>query len=414
MLSRDYTLRAKEQFIKEQLSYNDKLINVRFIYILVLTIAAISSSIVDQTISPTPFLIIGVVAFAVNVALWFSFRQFRKNTNEFVTFLMVLQILTDVILASFVIYSQGGDQSRATILYALPLLSSAVLFNRALVFLAAFTSVIGYVVSVLLEHSSNYDGDLDVLPLIFYPISFVIISVVVYFLAKSRSSDIASDAYKEVLAMLTHQLRHPLTATLAVADTLKNEKNISKKRLLELVDMIEKINYDGFNLVNNLLEGASDDHHRHLQKINAVEFTKDIASLCTYTYKREGDLNFTDSKSQLFIKVNPQQLRTAILNVIDNAFKYSDHGEPVYVYVTGTSEDVSISVTNASPEGAAEKLTKVISALDDAERPGFESEGTGVGIAIAAKIVKDMNGNIEVSQEDGAVTVKIILKRLNV
>jgi len=102
-------------------------------------------------------------------------------------------------------------------------------------------------------------------------------------------------------------------------------------------------------------------------------------------------------------------LREAIMNVVDNAIKYSARHGAIHVEVSSGPDAVTIAVTDRGVGIPVEHLDKIFDRFYrvDKARP---SGGTGLGLSIARWAVESNNGRIEVSsQPKHGSTFRIVL-----
>jgi signal transduction histidine kinase len=106
-------------------------------------------------------------------------------------------------------------------------------------------------------------------------------------------------------------------------------------------------------------------------------------------------------------------LAPAIVNLVDNAIKYTSGGS-VEVTALATSENVRVAVRDTGDGVAAEHLPRLFERFyrADASRAG---EGTGLGLAICAEIAEAHGGTIAVTSEPGGgSTFTVTLPRTSV
>jgi two-component system sensor histidine kinase ChvG len=95
------------------------------------------------------------------------------------------------------------------------------------------------------------------------------------------------------------------------------------------------------------------------------------------------------------IRGREADLETALLNLLDNALRYSPPESPVEVCVRGRagSAELSISVTDFGAGIAPENLPRI---FDRFFTTDAEGEGTGLGLAIVKSVVESHGGTIQV------------------
>ena len=114
------------------------------------------------------------------------------------------------------------------------------------------------------------------------------------------------------------------------------------------------------------------------------------------------------------VRVDPEQLRRVLVNLLDNSAKYRDRPEgTAEIAVEAGEEDVSIHVADDGPGVPEDALPKLFDAFyrSDPARKN-PAGGSGLGLAIAAKAVHNMGGQIHArNRPSGGLIVEITLRR---
>jgi signal transduction histidine kinase len=118
-----------------------------------------------------------------------------------------------------------------------------------------------------------------------------------------------------------------------------------------------------------------------------------------------------ETPKQVLVKADRMVLREAIMNVVDNAIKYSGRHAPIQVDVRWGRGTVTIAITDTGVGIPREHLDHIFDRfyrVDKARPRG----GTGLGLSIARWAVESNGGRIEVSsQPEHGSTFRIILPR---
>jgi two-component system phosphate regulon sensor histidine kinase PhoR len=104
----------------------------------------------------------------------------------------------------------------------------------------------------------------------------------------------------------------------------------------------------------------------------------------------------------LVVRFNPPLLEQAVVNLIDNASKYSNAGSAIEIAATQDSNAISIAVRDHGAGIASEHLPRLFERFYRVDKARSRSEGgTGLGLAIAKHIVLAHGGTISVSSRVG-------------
>jgi two-component system sensor histidine kinase ChvG len=108
------------------------------------------------------------------------------------------------------------------------------------------------------------------------------------------------------------------------------------------------------------------------------------------------DLRYLASVKEL--RGREMDLETALLNLLDNAVRFSPPGVPVEIEVTGGSDALSIAVRDHGPGISPANLPKVFDRFftTDADR-----DGTGLGLAIVETVIEAHGGTVRAESPPG-------------
>ena len=221
---------------------------------------------------------------------------------------------------------------------------------------------------------------------------FVVTSVVVSELATRarRRSFVAaeadalrrSDAAKTaVLHAVSHDLRSPLTAIRVAAGGLESGTLAldadDRAALLETI-RLETARLE--RLVANLLdlsrlEAGVAPAHRELWPVDEL-VSRSLEALGADAARIEVSL---DGEAPL-VSVDATQLERVLVNVLENALRFSSPADPVELVVSSTGDDVLVTIADRGPGLDPESLERIFEPFEHGRTGG---EGTGLGLAIA-------------------------------
>lgn len=212
----------------------------------------------------------------------------------------------------------------------------------------------------------------------------------------------------------SHELRTPLTAITGQLEvTLLKKRNVEEyeKTIQSVLDDIKKLN----QICNGLLEltyanNKADNLSNIKIRIDELlwEIRNDLLKIHP-EYQIEIDyLNMPDDENIMFTKGNMHLIRTALINVIDNACKYSPD-KLARVELDFNSNLIKIKVKDNGIGISEEEQKKIF-------RPFYRSsnalsfQGSGLGLALSKRIIEKYNGKVTLnSQLNKGTTVLIEL-----
>ena len=215
----------------------------------------------------------------------------------------------------------------------------------------------------------------------------------------------ASQAKTRFVAMMTHELRTPLNGVLGYAQLLRLEGGLSSRQDGHIGAMIQAGRHL-LSMIERVLDFASiESAHMVLQPevVSVRALTEDCVALISPLVTERGlglrVVNAYDAPPH--IVADPARLRQVVLNLLGNAVKYTDAGSVELRVLAG-----------AAPGGLRIEVADTGHGIDPASRDrlfqDFERleaattvEGAGLGLAIAARIVRLMGGTIDYAANPG-------------
>jgi two-component system sensor histidine kinase ChvG len=202
----------------------------------------------------------------------------------------------------------------------------------------------------------------------------------------------------EFAADVAHEFKSPLTSIRGAAELLAEgaaDDPEARRRFLGNIEL-DAARLD--RLVSRLLE---------LSRIEASEEQPqmvDLAALCRRAIDRsrtpDGEIVLSYTATVHLVRAREGDLETALLNLLDNAQRFSPAGVPVELSVRGQrgAPAVEISVTDRGPGILPEHLPRIFERFytTDAER-----DGTGLGLAIVRSVAMAHGGSVEVAKPEG-------------
>ncbi|MBV4436022.1 two-component system histidine kinase PnpS [Clostridium tyrobutyricum] len=206
----------------------------------------------------------------------------------------------------------------------------------------------------------------------------------------------------QFVANVSHELKTPLTSIRGFSETLryvKDDKN--KNKFLNIID-------DEANrltrLIDDILTLSNIENNKEVVKdridINSV--IRDVCYLMSSSAKKK-DIHIETNISEVpDIYGDKDRFKQMIINLIDNAIKYSDNGGRVKI---GTKFDVNKSIIWVEDNGVGiseEHKQRLFERFYRVDKARSRSQGgTGLGLAIVKHIVISFNGKIKVESKIG-------------
>ncbi len=223
-----------------------------------------------------------------------------------------------------------------------------------------------------------------------------------------------------IILSMPHELRTPLTIILGFSDLLLGEMNPDLDQIHDMARHINKAANRLYHLIENYLvyaqieTSASDaDFSKMLHDSTTPHprvVIEDQAIQKSQLYNRESDLKL-EVAEVAGIHVLEEYLKKMVEEVIDNAFKFSEQGTPVYVVGSQHEGRYLLQVTDHGRGMTAQQIRDV-GAYMQFNRMLHEQQGSGLGLVIARRLAElhDAELTIEsIPDHHTAVTMNLAL-----
>lgn len=215
----------------------------------------------------------------------------------------------------------------------------------------------------------------------------------------------------QFVANVSHELKTPLTSIKGFAETLKYvDDPINKEKFLNIID-------DEANrltrLINDILTLSHIENNTEMkkEKFNVNHIAKDVYNLMKNTAEKKNIQIVIVEEKDFTLNGDSDRFKQMLINLVDNAIKYSDNNGKIIIKTSCNDEEFFISVEDNGvgiPREHLERLFERFYRVDKAR--SRVQGGTGLGLAIVKHIVAAFNGNIQIESEIGKgtkFTVKI-------
>jgi two-component system sensor histidine kinase/response regulator len=219
--------------------------------------------------------------------------------------------------------------------------------------------------------------------------------------AENRSKD-------RFLAHLSHELRTPLSSILGYTELLM-QSDFSQQAENEL-GVIYRNGKHLLSLLNDVLDLskiAADKLELTLSEVNLDSMLADVYTLMRVSVLDKGlTLRFeSDQALPLVARLDATRVRQILINLINNAVKFTDKGEIVvkaWTQHVDNKEMLFFSIKDSGMGIAPEKQQLIFKPFEQiADVESRSVGGAGLGLAICAELLSRMQGNISLHSEIG-------------
>ena len=219
---------------------------------------------------------------------------------------------------------------------------------------------------------------------------------------RTRELEAANRFKSEFVARMSHEIRTPMNGVIGACELAMREASPPKIR--EYLDMIHSSAINLMDLVNDILDLSSIESGRIKFEANRFSLRDTVERIYDVFHEmiQEKDLEFAVDISPDIpdtIVGDALRLRQVMINLLGNAFKFTEKGEIVLRIELqgrhGSELELLFSVADTGIGIAAEQIPYLFDAFVQADnRPERIHRGTGLGLAISKKLAELMGGHI--------------------
>ncbi len=210
---------------------------------------------------------------------------------------------------------------------------------------------------------------------------------------------------KEFVANVSHELRTPLTAIQGLSETLMEFPDLVQEKRANFIGVIHTHSIRLESIIENLLTLSKIEKETEIDEIEFANESIDLALsnaifLCKdKALKRSIGIRLNSAEDITF-KHNSSLIEQAIINLLNNAIKYSDGHSEIKITVIKQENNINISIAdqgNGIPKEHLSRLFERFYRVDKAR--SRKLGGTGLGLSIVKHIALAHNGTISVESE---------------
>ncbi len=205
----------------------------------------------------------------------------------------------------------------------------------------------------------------------------------------------------DFIGIASHELRTPITAlkaSLQLLDTMKQGTNSKTASLITQANKsMHKITglIDDLLNVNNLKEGQLQLRKSHFRIGSAIDdCCMHVTAEGVFEIIRSGDLDAE-------VEADSERIQQVVINLVNNAMKYAHGTREIRIDAKKMENALQVSVTDQGPGIEKEKLPYLFNRFYRADLSSGQYSGLGLGLYIAAEIIRRHKGQIGVDSTPG-------------
>jgi two-component system phosphate regulon sensor histidine kinase PhoR len=212
---------------------------------------------------------------------------------------------------------------------------------------------------------------------------------------------------REFAANVSHEIKTPLTAIKGFVETLRDgaaEKPEEARRFLQIIENHANRLAAIIDDLMKLSEIEQKGHNRGigLKRESLAPVIKAAVEICRSSAQEKNIAIETACEPSLSAEINPHFLEQAVVNLIDNAVKYSGDGSTVRIRAAQDGSAVEIRIEDDGIGIPRSHLPRLFERFYRVDKSRSRKEGgTGLGLAIVKHIVQAHGGTIDVASTLG-------------
>jgi CheY-like chemotaxis protein len=217
------------------------------------------------------------------------------------------------------------------------------------------------------------------------------------------AAEAANEAKSRFLSNISHELRTPLNAILGFSQLLLKKRRFQKEDY-EQINTIKQCSNHLLELITGILDLASIESNKirtDIKVFDSHKLLKNIVEICRLSAEAKRlELDVNGLPMPRFLIGDPKRIRQVIVNLLDNAIKYTEQGR---VTLTSNYFDGNwrITIEDTGCGIAEQDLESIFAPFKQLNEDEFVRPGLGLGLAITRELIHLMGGTIGVTSRPG-------------
>ncbi len=235
---------------------------------------------------------------------------------------------------------------------------------------------------------------------------WIVMLVMFHRLHTAKQAIEASDRAKtRFIANVTHELRTPLNAILGYTQIYKGDAALMASHG-QGIDTIDRCAEHLLLLINDILDFSRVDEANlklHPREVGLAGFLSTLMEMAAVSARLKSIEFIFNHPEQLpaSVFIDDKRLRQVLLNLLNNAIKFTDKGKVVFSIAPLPSKTrnhlkLRFSVRDSGIGIAPEDLKNIFIAFHQVDNPITRAEGSGLGLSISQRLVKLMGAQLQV------------------
>jgi two-component system phosphate regulon sensor histidine kinase PhoR len=215
---------------------------------------------------------------------------------------------------------------------------------------------------------------------------------------------------RDFVANVSHELRTPLTSMKGFLETLLDGAIDDPAQAIRFVKIVHEQTERLESIVNDLLTLARLESESEQpiarESVRVDELVAGVVDACRLLAEQRSMRIHCETPNDLIVNVNSRLFHQALVNLLDNAIKYSDPGKEIRISVRREAAEVIFEVEDQGWGIEARHLPRIFERFYRVD-PSRSRQlgGTGLGLAIVKHVAQIHGGRVTVDSRVGVGTI---------
>ncbi|KAA1039281.1 HAMP domain-containing histidine kinase [Macrococcus equipercicus] len=210
---------------------------------------------------------------------------------------------------------------------------------------------------------------------------------------------------EEWIAGISHDLKTPLSSIYGYSKLLTSDIEITGEERQRFAEIIE----DKALYIDTLIK---DLNMTYELKSDVLEFNKEATPIVPYINQFVDNYNQPNlryvNQTDAVVLIDRERMKRVLLNIISNAFVHNDNVD-VWLNTTAVDDALVITIADNGSGINKEELPYIFNHYYRGTNTTADTNGSGLGLAVAQQIVRSHNGRIEVESSVAGTQFRIYL-----
>ncbi len=210
----------------------------------------------------------------------------------------------------------------------------------------------------------------------------------------------------DFIATVSHELKTPLASMRVLVDTLLEGSYRDQQQVTEYLELVSKENERLTGLIDNFLTFSRMERNKQafaMARTSPAAIARDAAEAVKTKFSKgkcSFEVNVPDDLP--YVMADRDAMVTVLVNLLDNAYKYSYDEKQIELSVSSQDGLVCFSVSDNGAGISRRSVKKIFNRFYQVDRSlARRTEGCGLGLSIAKFIVDAHKGTISVDSKSG-------------